>query len=140
MPLNHSLLAKTWGHESLDEYIKTRKLEAEDFRRFLNRLCAGHKTSIVDLYRKAGVDKSTISKISSSGRVSKETVWRLGFALKLSEEEMEKLLSVAGYVLTDYRKEDLIVKYCLENKLYDLSKINECFLKQTKKMLYQDSN
>jgi len=46
-------------------------------------------------------------------------------ALELDSEEAEILLNRAGYHLTAGRREDVILQYFIENKIYNLFLINE---------------
>ena len=42
----------------------------------------------------------------------------------------KKLVKKAGYILTSASKFDLTIRYCIENKIYDLYKVNELLLQQ----------
>ena len=78
-------------------------------------------------YRKAGVDKSMFNKIKTDKlyRPRKTAAIAFAIALELSLDEAEKLLSSAGYELCSSNKVDIIVRYYIQNGIYNLSEINE---------------
>lgn len=87
------------------------------------------KKSISDpeVYKKAGIDRKLFSKIRSNPnyRPGKNTIIALALALELNKKETDKLLSAAGYSLSDSDTADLIILYCLEKKIYDLDYVNQ---------------
>ena len=80
-----------------------------------------------EVYKKAGVDRKTFSKIRSSKnyKPGKSTVIALALALELNEKDTENLLEAAGYALTYNQKFDLTVRFCIKNKIYNLIQVNE---------------
>ena len=48
----------------------------------------------------------------------------LALALELNKKETDKLLSSAGYSLSDSDTSDLIVQFYMEKKIYDLIQVN----------------
>ncbi|ANX10713.1 hypothetical protein ABE41_001630 [Fictibacillus arsenicus] len=79
------------------------------------------------VYKKAGIDRKLFSKIRSLSeyRPRKNTIIALGLALELSEENFEQLLDSGGYSLSDSETADLVIKFCLEKKIYDVIQVNE---------------
>ena len=79
-----------------------------------------------EIYKKVDIDRKLFSKIrcSSDYIPRKNTIIKLCFALELDKVRFNKLLNSAGYCLTK-NKFDLIITYCLDNNIYDLSIINE---------------
>ena len=55
----------------------------------------------------------------------KNTVIALALALELTKKETDKLLSSAGYSLSDSDTFDLVIQFCLEKKIYDFYQINQ---------------
>ena len=47
------------------------------------------------------------------------------FALELNNLECKYLLKKAGYTLSSANNYYLIIRYCIENKIYDLSTSND---------------
>jgi hypothetical protein len=90
-----------------------------------------------DIYKKAGLDRRHFSKIRSNPdyRPKKNTTLALALALELSLEETDKLLSSAGYALSESETSDLVVQFCLERKIYDLDFVNQALDHYTLKPL-----
>lgn len=86
------------------------------------------KLGVIDsqVYKKAGIDRRHFSKIRSTPNYhpSKNTAIALAFALKLNHKEAEKLLSSAGYTLSDSETFDLVITFCFHRKIYDINDIN----------------
>jgi len=79
-----------------------------------------------EIYKKADIDRKLFSKIRCNENYTprKNVILKLCIALELDEEETKKLLNSAGYSLSS-SKFDLIISYCIENKIYDSKKIND---------------
>jgi hypothetical protein len=82
--------------------------------------------SDAEIYKKAGIDRRHFSKIRSNPeyRPSKNTVLALALALELSKKETDKLLSSAGYSLSDSETFDLVIQFCIERKIYEIEQVN----------------
>jgi len=82
--------------------------------------------SEVDVYKRAHVDRKLFSKIrSDSGyQPRKATVVAFAFALRLSPRQAETLLESAGYSLSRSAPFDLIVRFFLERRIYDIMQVN----------------
>lgn len=98
------------------------------------------KTGVTDseIYKKAGIDRRHFSKIRSNPdyRIGKNTAIALAIALELSEKETDKLLSSAGYSLSDSETFDLIIKFCLEKKIYNSDDVNQALVYFSLKPLF----
>ena len=57
-------------------------------------------------------------------------------ALELSYEETQRLLASVGFVLSDSSLFDVIIKYCLENKIYDVFEIDSALFKYDQETLF----
>ena len=126
--------------ERIDEYIvrhKQNKEKASEFVEYLYFLMDKYgidKNS--ELYQKANISRQYWHKIiSNETNPSLETVLKLVFALKLTNHECKYLLKKAGYTLTSSSTYSLIIRYCIENKIYDLNKVNTYLEKYSYKPL-----
>lgn len=83
--------------------------------------------SDADIYKKAGIDRRHFSKIRSNPqyKIGKHPAIALALALQLTKRETEKLLSSAGFSLSDNDTFDLVIQFCLEKKIYDIDEVNE---------------
>ena len=118
------------GMEDLNSFIKKhRKNEdkASDFATYLYKLMNKYGfENDPDLYNKANISKQSFSLIKS-GKVnpSVETVIKIVFALHATNSECKYLLKKAGFTLASSSNYALIIRYCIENKIYDLNKVND---------------
>ena len=120
----------------VDAFIRDAK-EALNFQNTLQQHIADRKLENATVYKKAGIDKKFFSKIISNKDYvpKKHVVMALGLALELPLEEYEHFLASAGYAFMPSCKFDLIVKYCVMNKIYNLVEVDiildshglECF-------------
>ena len=79
-----------------------------------------------DLYNKADITKQSWSAIiSGKCNPSLNTCIKIVFAMKLSNHECKYLLKKAGYTLPTSSKYALIIRYCIDNKIYDIYKLND---------------
>jgi hypothetical protein len=79
------------------------------------------------IYKKAGLDRRHFSKIRSNPdyHPKKSTLISLAFALELDRDDTEDLLSAAGYSLSESDTFDLVIRFFLNKKIYDLQSVNE---------------
>lgn len=79
------------------------------------------------IYKKAGIDRRHFSKIRSNPnyQIGKNAAIAFCIALELSVADANKLLHAAGFTLSKSHTRDLVIQYCLENKIYHLQDVNE---------------
>jgi O-acetyl-ADP-ribose deacetylase (regulator of RNase III) len=80
----------------------------------------------VDVYKKSNISKAVFSKIRSNSNYqpSKSTALAFCIGLELNYDESITLLQTAGYGFSNSSKQDLIVKYFIEKKKYNIFDVN----------------
>ena len=120
---------------SLDDLIHL--LKKPSFTEELIRLIgeSGRKDSAI--YKAADIDKRLFSKIMSDYeyKPSKDTAIALALALRLSFEQMQDLISRAGYTVTHSSKRDLIIEFFFKKKQYRLLELNDALYRFGEKPL-----
>ena len=79
-----------------------------------------------EIYKKANLSKQHFSKIRNNPnyKPTKQTALALALALELDLEQTKDLIGRAGYALSNSSKFDLIVRYFIEQKNYNVVQIN----------------
>lgn len=107
-------------NESLNMFLSQNKTKSfrELLFSFIDR--SGLKDS--DVYRKAGIDRRLFSKVRCNENyvLCKENILKLCVSLRLNLDDTSKLLESAGYSLSTTNNYDLILRYCIINKIYDI--------------------
>ena len=106
---------------SLDDIVNRKH---ETFQEMLFRLIDESGKEDTEIYKKANIDRKYFSKIRNGTVPVKNTVMALCLALELNGDQSRDLMNKAGYAFSNASKKDLIVEYCIDNKVYDLMKIN----------------
>lgn len=103
----------------------------ENFREMLLRLIDEKGFSDPYVYKKANLDRKLFSKIRCNPDYcpSRKTVIALAIALELTLDETADLLSRAGYAFSPGSKADLIVEFCIINKIYDIFEVDMLLFK-----------
>ena len=117
-PATTPMAARSLEHlmDNLGESFTTRLLRLNDER--------GLKDSTV--YKQSNISRQHFSKIQCNRDYNpkKKTVLAFAVGLHLSEDETIDLLKSAGYAFSDGSKQDWIVRYCLEHKIYNINQVN----------------
>ena len=111
------------GTAGLQEIVRN---AGESFQGRLFRLIDERGMTDPEVYRKANISRKLFSKIRCSEDYvpGKRTVLALAVALELNLDQAVDLLSRAGLAFSPGSTFDLIVKYCIENHIYDIYDIN----------------
>ena len=112
--------------ESVDKFVlNNRKIET--FPVLLDRLRKEKGIKPQELYKKAFIDRKLYSQIMGKRHYqpSKKTTIAFGLALELPYENFKVFLQSAGFSLNHNDEFDLVIKYCVQNGMYEILKINE---------------
>ena len=108
----------------------------ESFNTMLLRLIDEKGFSDVEVYKRANLDRKHFSKLRKQGyNPSKPTAVALAIALRLNLDETRDLLGRAGYTLTHASRFDVIIEYCIQEKIYDIFEVNELLFAFGEKLL-----
>lgn len=119
---------------SLDEFIKL----DESFAIKLLKLIDAKGMDEVCCYKHANVSKQTWYKIMNDKfyKPNKKTVISFAVALELTLEETQDLLKSVGFILSSSSLFDVIIMYCLENRIYDVFEIDSVLFKYDQETLF----
>ncbi|MCL2556635.1 MAG: hypothetical protein FWE03_06465 [Firmicutes bacterium] len=108
---------------SLDDLINERQ---ETFSQSVLKFIDAKGVLDSDIYKKVFIDRRLFSKIRSDSdyKPSKNTAIALAVALELKLDECLDLIGKAGFTLSFSSKFDLIIRYFIENKIYNILEIN----------------
>lgn len=120
--LNKIESANTW--EELGDIL--RGLEKITFGDRLSQLCVKYQIKPSKLQLEVAVSKTMFYDVMNGTRKpSKETVIKIALVMKITEEELNELLKLAGHKeLYPKKKEDAIIIFGLKNKK-DIVEIDE---------------
>ena len=116
--------------ESLEEFIakhRTTEEKTSSFVEYLYSLMNKYGfDNPSDLYNKANISRQLWSSIiSEKSNPSLNVCLKIAFALKATNHECKYLLKKAGYTLASSNKFALIIRYAIENKIYDIDDVND---------------
>ena len=98
----------------------------EPFHEVLFEKIARSGMTDVEVYRRANMDRKLFSKIRNNPAYhpGKNTVLALAIALKMNIDDTQDLLSRAEYALSPSSKSDVIIRYFIERRIFDIDLIN----------------
>ncbi len=126
--------------ESLNQFIQKHKANKEKSSSFVEYLYfLMDKYGFVnasDLYNKANISRQLWSSIiSNKSNPSLNVCLKIIFTLHVNNHECKYILKKAGYTLASSNNFALIIRYAIENKIYDINKVNDLLEKNG----YEDS-
>ncbi len=107
------------------------------FSESLLDLLAEKEMKPVEFYKKAGISKEHFSKIKNNVdyQPSKSATMAMVLALKLPLDEAEELMAKAGYTFSTALIQDLVVKFFIQEGIFDVDAVNVELYKLGKKPL-----
>lgn len=119
--------------ENIEEYIKSHQRNSEktqSFVEYLYSLMATHNIeNPSDIYNPANISRQLWSSIiSEKSSPSLNACVKIALAMHLDNHECKYLLKKAGYTLASSNRFALIIRYAIENKIYDIYKVNELLM------------
>lgn len=107
---------------TLNQYINT---SDGTFSEYLQKLISGKGLTNVEVYKRANLTKQYFSKLMN-GKVNptKEKLLCIAVALCLNLDETVDFLNMGGYALSPYSKTDLVFKYYILQKNFDIFSID----------------
>ena len=108
---------------SLPDFLKQ---EDAGFTETLLKLIDGTGKKDSQIYKKANLSKQHFSKIRNNPdyKPTKQTAIALALALELDVAQTNDLIGRAGYTLSNSSKFDLIIRYFIEQRNFDIVQIN----------------
>ncbi len=118
--------------EKIDKYIEEHRVldkKSSTFVEYLYQLMDARGVDNPTLYNKANISRQLFSSIiSEKSHPSLNVCIKIVFALELTNSECKYLLKKAGYTLASSSKYALIIRYFIENGIYDLSELNKTLI------------
>ena len=111
--------------DKLKDYLNHNK--SKNFNELLFSLIDESGCKDSEIYKRVDIDRKLFSKIRCNENYipRRNVIIKLCLALRLNKYDFNKLLNSAGYSLSNNTDFDLIISYCLDNKIYDLSIVND---------------
>jgi len=127
---------KSAPEETIDEYFD-RKPNKKEFHALLYRLLNERGVDNPTVYKKARIDRKTWSKLISNAdqRPTKRNVCAIAIALELDYRNCKNLVKSAGYIL-NRDTFDLVIRYCIDQGIYDPLKVDELLVEKGQKPLF----
>lgn len=106
-------------------------VEDEPFNDCLRRIIREKNLIESDVYKRANLTKQAFNGIYNEGKVPKKNnVLALCIGLRLNIDEADDFIEKAGYSFSKGNKHDYIVRYFIENEIFDVYKINEILINE----------
>ena len=116
--------------EKLEEFVKkhqSNKEKSSSFVEYLYSLMDKYGfDNASDLYNKANISRQLWSSIvSKKSHPSLNICLKIALVMHVTNHECKYLLKKAGYTLASSNKFALIIRYAIENKIYDIDEVND---------------
>lgn len=117
----------------LEEFIKEHQKNDEKSQSFVSYLYSLMKKYNIsnpsEIYNKANISRQLWSSIiSNKSWPSLNVSVKIALAMHLTNHECKYLLKKAGYTLSSANKFALIIRYAIENKIFDIYEVNNLLI------------
>lgn len=121
--------------EILEKIFENRE---ETFAEFLFKLIGEKNLTAAEVYHKADLNRKIFSDIRNKKNYtpSKNTIIKIIFALELSIDDAQKLLSKAGYTLSKSSDFDLIIRHFIATKNFNQFELDEELYKRNLSFIF----
>lgn len=98
----------------------------KNFSELLNKKLKEHRANR-KVYKKANIEKFAFERLKNNSifKLKKETVLAIAIALEMDLSETKEFMEKSGYDFSDKNKQNVIVKYFIENNIYDIYTVNQ---------------
>jgi transcriptional regulator with XRE-family HTH domain len=122
---SETLYRYVYQHESILEDSLDDIKVSETFARYLSIWLDRKGIKDSDFYKKIYMSKQTFNKIinGKTEKPNQKTAMLIAYGLELNLDEAMDFLSIIGYTFSRSSKLDLIVKYFIQDKNYDLNQL-----------------
>lgn len=116
--------------ETLQDFIKKHSENKEKTSSFVEYLYSllnkyGYDNP-ADIYNKSNISRQLWSSIvSEKSHPSLNVCLKIALVMHITNHECKYLLKKAGYTLASSNKFALIIRYAIENKIYDIDEVND---------------
>lgn len=116
--------------ETLEQFInkhRSNKEKSSSFVEYLYQLMDKYGfDNAADIYNKANISRQLWSSIiSEKSNPSLNVCIKIALVMHITNQECKYLLKKAGYTLASSNKYSLIIRYAIENKIYDIYEVNK---------------
>ena len=116
--------------ETLEQFInkhRSSKEKSSSFIEYLYQLMNKYGfDNAAEIYNKANISRQLWSSIiSEKSNPSLNVCLKIALVMHVTNHECKYLLKKAGYTLASSNKYALIIRYCIENKIYDIYEVNK---------------
>lgn len=107
------------------------------FSKSVKQIMIDKNITTKDIYKNTLINRKLFSALNVNDDYipSRETAIMYCFGLKLNYVESNKLMKMAGYTFNEYSNFDRIIKYFIDNGIYNIDKLNDALYYYTKKCL-----
>ena len=109
----------------------------QTFSKLVKQIMINKNITTKEIYKNTLINRKLFSALNVNDDYipSRETAIMYCLALKLNYEESNDLMKMAGYTFNEYSNFDRIIKYFIDNGIYNIDKLNDALYYYTKKCL-----